>query len=88
MRHRRRFPGSGDDPADEHHRNFFLGREPVRGGMLTRRIDMRAADAIVSQELARIGIALRDPRQAVGTLSGGERQCVAIARAVWHGAAF
>jgi len=67
-------------------RNFFLGREPVRGKWLTLRIDMQKADAIVMQELARIGINVRDPQQAVGTLSGGERQCVAIARAVYHGA--
>lgn len=67
-------------------RNFFLGREPVRGKWLTQRIDMQKADTIVMQELARIGINVRDPQQAVGTLSGGERQCVAIARAVYHGA--
>src|SRR3546814_16156763 len=34
----------------------------------------------------KIGIDVRDPSQAVGTLSGGERQCVAIARAVYFGA--
>ena len=34
----------------------------------------------------KIGIDVRDPHQAVGTLSGGERQCVAIARAVYFGA--
>ncbi|MCW6511833.1 ATP-binding cassette domain-containing protein [Lichenifustis flavocetrariae] len=67
-------------------RNFFLGREPVLGRFLTRRIDMKRADAIVFSELANMGITVRDPQQAVGTLSGGERQCVAIARAVYHGA--
>lgn len=67
-------------------RNFFLGREPTRGRWLARRIDMGRADRIVQDELARIGIHVRDPQQAVGTLSGGERQCVAIARAVFHGA--
>jgi simple sugar transport system ATP-binding protein len=67
-------------------RNFFLGREPTRGRGPFLRIDMARADAIVEEELARIGIGLRDPQQAVGTLSGGERQCVAIARAVYHGA--
>ena len=67
-------------------RNFFLGREPVKGAWVTKRIDMKKADAIVYEELARIGINVRDPQQAVGTLSGGERQCVAIARAVYHGA--
>jgi simple sugar transport system ATP-binding protein len=38
------------------------------------------------EELAEIGIDVRDPGQAVGTLSGGERQCLAIARAVYFGA--
>ena len=36
--------------------------------------------------MANIGIDVRDPRQAVGTLSGGERQSVAIARAIHFGA--
>jgi simple sugar transport system ATP-binding protein len=67
-------------------RNFFLGREPTLGRYLTRRIDMQRAEAIVHEQLQRIGINIRDPQQAVGTLSGGERQCVAIARAVYHGA--
>jgi simple sugar transport system ATP-binding protein len=67
-------------------RNFFLGREPTKGRGPFMRIDLAGADAIVEEELARIGIGLRDPQQAVGTLSGGERQCVAIARAVYHGA--
>jgi simple sugar transport system ATP-binding protein len=67
-------------------RNFFLGREPVLGRFITRRIDMKRADAVVFNELAQMGINVRDPQQAVGTLSGGERQCVAIARAVYHGA--
>lgn len=67
-------------------RNFFLGREMLKGVFPFRRIDTRQADAVVSEELAKIGITVRDPQQAVGTLSGGERQCVAIARAVYHGA--
>ncbi|WP_210494420.1 ATP-binding cassette domain-containing protein [Microvirga antarctica] len=67
-------------------RNFFLGREPVKGRFIARRIDMRKAEAIVLNEMAQMGINVRDPQQPVGTLSGGERQCVAIARAVYHGA--
>ena len=38
------------------------------------------------QELLDMGIDLRDVDQPIGTLSGGERQCVAIARAVYFGA--
>ena len=67
-------------------RNFFMGRELVRGWGPFSRFDIARADAIVVKELAQIGIDLRDPAQAVGTLSGGERQCVAIARAVYFGA--
>ena len=67
-------------------RNFFLGAEPTRGRGLLRRIDRRSADTVVRAELGRMGIALRDTGQAVGTLSGGERQSVAIARALYFGA--
>ncbi|GIV81438.1 MAG: sugar ABC transporter ATP-binding protein [Anaerolineae bacterium] len=67
-------------------RNFFLGSEPTKGRGLLKRFDIRRADAIVRQELRKIGIDIRDPAQPVGTLSGGERQSVAIARAVYFGA--
>jgi simple sugar transport system ATP-binding protein len=49
-------------------------------------MDMERADRIVHEDMRRIGIDVRDPQQPVGTLSGGERQCVAIARAVHFGA--
>jgi simple sugar transport system ATP-binding protein len=67
-------------------RNFFMGREPVKGVWPFRRVDFDRCDAITRDEMHRIGIDVRDPHQAVGTLSGGERQCVAIARAVYFGA--
>jgi simple sugar transport system ATP-binding protein len=67
-------------------RNFFMGREPSRGIWPLRRFDLAAASAVTREEMHRIGIDIRDPSQAVGTLSGGERQCVAIARAVYFGA--
>ena len=67
-------------------RNFFMGREPVTGWGPLRRFDVGRADRIARDEMHRIGIDVRDPQQAVGTLSGGERQCVAIARAVYFGA--
>ena len=67
-------------------RNFFLGSEPTRWVWPFRRYDARGADEIVRRELARMGIAVRDTSQPVGTLSGGERQSVAIARAVHFGA--
>jgi simple sugar transport system ATP-binding protein len=67
-------------------RNFFLGREPTKGWGPFARFDVATADRVVVDELAAIGIDVRDPTQAVGTLSGGERQCLAIARAVHFGA--
>ncbi len=67
-------------------RNFFLGREPVRSWGPFRRFDMRFAQEVTRAELEKIGIDVRDVHQAVGTLSGGERQAVAIARAVYFGA--
>jgi simple sugar transport system ATP-binding protein len=67
-------------------RNFFMGRELNRGWGPFTWFDVAAADEIVLEQLAQIGIDVRDPGQAVGTLSGGERQCVAIARAVYFGA--
>jgi simple sugar transport system ATP-binding protein len=69
-------------------RNFFMGREHVvtRGWGPFSRFDVGRANAVAHDEMAKIGIDVRDPTQAVGTLSGGERQCVAIARAVYFGA--
>ncbi len=67
-------------------RNFFLGSEPSKGWGLFKRFDVIQAREIVRAELFRMGIDIRDPEQAVGTLSGGERQSIAIARAVYFGA--
>ena len=63
-------------------RNFFLGREPEKGVFPFRRFDKEKANDIARQAMADVGIQVRDPTQAVGTLSGGERQSVAIARAI------
>jgi simple sugar transport system ATP-binding protein len=67
-------------------RNFFMGREPGRGRGPFGGFDVAEANRIARAEMGKIGIDVRDPSQAVGTLSGGERQCVAIARAVHFGA--
>lgn len=73
-------------------RNFFLGSEPLKGfwpigsASPIKVIDRRLAKETTKQALADMGIDLRDVEQPVGTLSGGERQCVAIARAVHFGA--
>jgi simple sugar transport system ATP-binding protein len=67
-------------------RNFFLGSEPTKGWGPFRRYDVEYATATTRDELSKMGIDIRDPDQPVGTLSGGERQSVAIARAVHFGA--
>jgi simple sugar transport system ATP-binding protein len=67
-------------------RNFFMGREPVKGWGPLQSFDRKLANAVTAQEMTKIGINIRDPHQAVGTLSGGERQCLAIARAIHFGA--
>lgn len=67
-------------------RNFFLGSEPTKGFGPFRRFDVDKAKQITREEMSKMGIDIRDPDQPVGTLSGGERQSVAIARAVYFGA--
>ncbi|MFJ8751919.1 ATP-binding cassette domain-containing protein [Streptomyces sp. NPDC102441] len=67
-------------------RNFFLGSEPTKGSGPFKRLDVRRMRETTRAELLRMGIDLRDVDQPIGTLSGGERQCVAIARAVYFGA--
>ncbi len=67
-------------------RNFFLGLEPTKGWGPFKRFDADFAKKTVREELLKMGIDIRDPGQAVGTMSGGERQSIAIARAVYFGA--
>jgi simple sugar transport system ATP-binding protein len=67
-------------------RNFFLGEEPTRGWGPARRFDIARAKKLAREQLKLMGIDVRDPDQPVGTLSGGERQAVAIARAIYFGA--
>ncbi len=67
-------------------RNFFLGREPVKGVWPLKQLDIDFANQTAFTELRAMGIELRSPDQPVGTLSGGERQCLAIARAIHFGA--
>lgn len=66
-------------------RNFFLGSEPTRGIWPLRRLDVEQAIDVTINELARFGLDVRDPHQPMGTLSSAERQCVAIARALYFG---
>ena len=64
--------------------NLFLGREPQRAGVLgrvLRMVDRRRMVREAAVHLAELGVALQAADQAVETLSGGQRQAVAVARA-------
>ncbi|MFF7448805.1 MULTISPECIES: ATP-binding cassette domain-containing protein [unclassified Streptomyces] len=67
-------------------RNFFLGSELTKGPWPVRRLDIERMKRTADEELRNMGIVLDDMEQPIGTLSGGQRQCVAIARAVHFGA--
>ena len=63
-------------------RNFFLGNE-MRSGL---GLDIDKMKSICDAELTKMGIAIPDLDRPVGGLSGGQRQCIAIARAIYFGA--
>ena len=67
-------------------RNFFLGREITSFNSPFGLMKMKEMDRITAEEMAKIGINIADPDQAVGTMSGGQRQTLAIARAIYFGA--
>ena len=66
-------------------RNFFLGREPIRRIGPVPWLDMKTIANRTRESLTRIGIQIRSANDKVGTLSGGERQSIAIGRAVHFG---
>ena len=67
-------------------RNFFLGSEIRKGRYPLAPLDIKAMREVADAELQKMGIVVKDINQPIGTLSGGQRQCVAIARAVYFGA--
>jgi len=68
-------------------RNFFMGREPRRKVVGPLHVmDHALARRTATEKLGEMGIKVRDANQVVGTMSGGERQCLAIARAIFFGA--
>ncbi|WP_375432692.1 ATP-binding cassette domain-containing protein [uncultured Friedmanniella sp.] len=67
-------------------RNFFLGSELTNGKLAFSGLRVRDMKRIADEELRKMGIVVKDIDQPIGTLSGGQRQCVAIARAVYFGA--
>ncbi len=68
-------------------RNFFLGNEPTKGWGPFRRLDHATANRIALEQIREMGIRrINDAGQLVDTMSGGERQALAIARALYFGA--
>jgi ABC-type sugar transport system ATPase subunit len=67
--------------------NLFLGREVVLPGALgmLEFLNRRAMRAQAGQYLRQLRVTIQNPRQTVDTLSGGQRQSVAVARAVFWG---
>ncbi len=64
-------------------RNLFLGREPIRGPKLFNRLDQRTMNEVADSLLKQVGIKKTiPPTTPIGSLSGGERQAVSIARAM------
>jgi simple sugar transport system ATP-binding protein len=65
-------------------RNLFLGREPIKGPAFLNRMDKRFMDDVARRLMREVGIT-KDipPTTAISALSGGERQAVAIARAMY-----
>ena len=64
-------------------RNLFLGREPIKGPRFLNRLDQAKMNEVATTLLKRVGISKNiAPTTPIGSLSGGERQAVAIARAM------
>jgi simple sugar transport system ATP-binding protein len=68
-------------------RNFVLAAEPQKGRGIFRRLDLETAGRVEVERLKEPGISrVTDGRQLVGTMSRGERQALAMARALHFGA--
>ena len=67
-------------------RNFFLGSEMTTSRIPFSGLKVKEMKRIADQELRKMGIVVKNIDQPIGELSGGQRQCVAIARAVYFGA--
>ena len=67
-------------------RNFFLGREMVRELGPVRWLRIGEMNRLTRSSLGEVGIDIRSPGEPVGSLSGGERQSIAIGRAMHFGA--
>jgi fructose transport system ATP-binding protein len=68
--------------------NMFLGREIRKPGILgtvLRQLDKKRMRQQAADEMQTLGIRVQSIRQAIETLSGGQRQAVAVARAAAWG---
>lgn len=74
------------NPLSSVTRNFFLGRELTHFSSPFGLMKMKEMHRIAAEEMAKIGVIIADLEQAVGTMSGGQRQTLAIARAIYFGA--
>ena len=72
-------------PVMNIYRNFFLGNEPLKNTFL-KTIDRDYAIETTITELEKFDISIKDPERPAGELSGGERQILAISRALYFGA--
>ena len=64
-------------------RNLFLGREPLKGPRFLNRMDTAQMEKVAGELLRKVGIGKSIPASTpISSLSGGERQAVAIARAM------
>lgn len=66
--------------------NMFLGREIVRSVLGVKILNERAMAEATRETIAKVRIRLPDPKTAVRYLSGGQRQAVALARALYFNA--
>lgn len=66
-------------------RNFWLGQEPTYNVGPFKFMDKKKMGEAAIDALQDVGIHIRDPEETVGTMSGGERQSIAIGRAVYFG---
>ena len=86
-RHRHRPPGGGNDSAHERGSQFLPRRGAEKGTPPFRWLDTERCNSIALEQIRKFGITrVRDGDQLVGTLSGGERQVIAIGRAMYFGA--
>ena len=65
-------------------RNLFLGREPLKGPAILNRMDKKFMEDVAARLMGEVGLTKKiPPKTPISSLSGGERQAVAIARAMY-----